>query len=106
IRACLSRVLGQRARTVLRGRGRSNASPLPDQGAKNECGLDEYEVRRCTGWCRHITLSTLAHALSAGDEAKGLQKRIGPVPLTVAETRLLDSLLPTHEPTTTPSPTH
>ncbi|MDQ0808407.1 hypothetical protein QFZ63_000121 [Streptomyces sp. B3I7] len=26
------------------------------QDAKNECGLDEYEVCRCIGWYRHITL--------------------------------------------------
>ncbi|WP_371129957.1 IS701 family transposase [Streptomyces sp. 2231.1] len=42
------------------------------QAAKNECGLDEYEVRRYTGWYRHITLAMLAHAFLAGlaaDEA-------------------------------------
>ncbi|MFI6476273.1 IS701 family transposase [Streptomyces sp. NPDC050516] len=33
------------------------------QAAKNECGLDEYEVRRYVGWYRHITLAMLAHAL-------------------------------------------
>lgn len=27
--------------------------------AKNECGLDEYEVRRYVGWYRHITLAML-----------------------------------------------
>ncbi|GGX36803.1 hypothetical protein GCM10010383_78430 [Streptomyces lomondensis] len=32
------------------------------QAAKNECGLDEYEVRRYIGWYRHITLAMLAHA--------------------------------------------
>lgn len=32
------------------------------QAAKNECGLDEYEVRRYVGWYRHITLAMLAHA--------------------------------------------
>ena len=30
--------------------------------AKGEVGLDQYEVRRCAGWYRHITLATLAHA--------------------------------------------
>ncbi|MDN3265922.1 IS701 family transposase [Streptomyces sp. CSDS2] len=35
------------------------------QAAKNECGLDEYEVRRYTGWYRHITLAMLAHAFLA-----------------------------------------
>ncbi|MFK0223823.1 IS701 family transposase [Streptomyces vinaceus] len=36
------------------------------QAAKNECGLDEYEVRRYAGWYRHITLAMLAHAFLAG----------------------------------------
>lgn len=62
IRACLSRVLGQRARTVLRGDRRSNAAVLPDQTAKQECGLDDYQVRRYPGWYRHITLAMAAHA--------------------------------------------
>jgi SRSO17 transposase len=35
------------------------------QAAKNECGLDQYEVRRYPGWYRHITLSMLAHAFLA-----------------------------------------
>lgn len=30
--------------------------------AKNEVGLDQYEVRRWDGWYRHITLALLAHA--------------------------------------------
>ncbi|MDX2705473.1 hypothetical protein PV350_21830, partial [Streptomyces sp. PA03-6a] len=79
IRACLSRVLGQRARTVLRGDRRSNVAVLPDQAAKNECGLDQYEVRRYTGWYRHITLAMLAHALLAATAtraaAQGMQRR-------------------------------
>ncbi|MFG2880717.1 IS701 family transposase [Streptomyces sp. NPDC048337] len=45
------------------------------QAAKNECGLDQYEVRRYTGWCRHITLAMLAHAylaaMTVGTAAKG-----------------------------------
>ncbi|MDX2939556.1 IS701 family transposase [Streptomyces ipomoeae] len=35
------------------------------QSAKNECGLDQYEVRRSPGWYRHITLAMLAHAFLA-----------------------------------------
>ncbi|MFD8229120.1 hypothetical protein ACFV16_33925 [Streptomyces massasporeus] len=35
------------------------------QAAKNECGLDQYEVRRYPGWYRHITLAVLAHAFLA-----------------------------------------
>lgn len=33
--------------------------------AKNEAGLDHYQVRRCRAWYRHITLSMLAHAFLA-----------------------------------------
>lgn len=33
--------------------------------AKNEVGLDQYEVRRWAGWYRHITLALLAHAFLA-----------------------------------------
>ena len=33
--------------------------------AKQEVGLDEYEVRRWTGWYRHITLALRIHAFLA-----------------------------------------
>ncbi|MGH3288604.1 MAG: IS701 family transposase [Streptosporangiaceae bacterium] len=33
--------------------------------AKNEAGLDHYQVRRYRAWYRHVTLSMLAHALLA-----------------------------------------
>ncbi len=36
--------------------------------AKNECGLDQYEVRRYVGWQRHITLAMLAHPFLAVTE--------------------------------------
>ncbi|MFF8595273.1 IS701 family transposase, partial [Streptomyces sp. NPDC015220] len=45
------------------------------QAAKNECGLDQYEVRRYVGWYRHITLAMFAHAylavMAADAAAKG-----------------------------------
>ncbi|WP_406328115.1 IS701 family transposase [Streptomyces sp. NBC_01617] len=65
------------------------------QAAKNECGLDQYEVRRYVGWYRHITLAMLAHAFLAAMTAQALEKggrRNGSsslVPLTVAEVRRL-----------------
>jgi SRSO17 transposase len=33
--------------------------------AKNETGLDQYQVRKYRTWYRHITLSMLAHAFLA-----------------------------------------
>jgi len=33
--------------------------------AKGDCGLDEYEVRSCVGWHRHVTLSLFALAVLA-----------------------------------------
>jgi SRSO17 transposase len=38
--------------------------------AKDEVGLDQYEVRRWSGWYRHITLALLAHALLAVVQAQ------------------------------------
>ena len=35
------------------------------QAAKNETGLDHYQVRLYPAWYRHITLSMLAHAFLA-----------------------------------------
>ena len=36
--------------------------------AKQEVGLDEYEVRRWTGWYRHITLALLGPRLPGGNQ--------------------------------------
>lgn len=45
------------------------------QAAKNECGLDQYEVRRYPGWYRHIRLAMLARAfLAAIASAAGNEK--------------------------------
>jgi SRSO17 transposase len=35
------------------------------QSAKNETGLDQYQVRRYDAWYRHVTLAVLAHAYLA-----------------------------------------
>jgi len=37
--------------------------------AKGEVGLDQYQVRRWTGWYRHITLALLVHAFLAVTKA-------------------------------------
>ncbi|WP_370685172.1 IS701 family transposase [Streptomyces sp. MnatMP-M27] len=49
------------------------------QAAKNECGLDQYEVRRYVGWYRHITLAMLAHAFLAAMTAQAREKGAVPV---------------------------
>jgi SRSO17 transposase len=52
------------------------------QAAKNECGLDQYEVRRYQGWYRHITLAMLAHAFlaaqAAGETERGEAETVPP----------------------------
>nr|WP_107483866.1 IS701 family transposase [Streptomyces sp. SA15] len=85
------------------------------QAAKNECGLDEYEVRRYIGWYRHITLAMLAHAVLAalaaqatGDAAKGGAETDQPSSPSPWQ-RSGDSWTlscPAHEPTAIPSSTH
>ncbi|TWD13548.1 hypothetical protein FB570_11740 [Streptomyces sp. T12] len=84
------------------------------QAAKNECGLDEYEVRRYPGWYRHITLAMLALAVltalaaQAGEAAKGAAETDQSSSCSPWQ-RSGDSWTlscPTHEPTATPSPTH
>ncbi|MFI6377191.1 IS701 family transposase [Streptomyces sp. NPDC050546] len=44
------------------------------QAAKNECGLDQYEVRGYVGWMRHITLAMLAHAFLSATAAQAAAK--------------------------------
>jgi SRSO17 transposase len=44
------------------------------QSAKNDCGMDEYEVRRYPGWYRHVTLAMLAHAFLAAQAADAAEK--------------------------------
>jgi len=45
--------------------------------AKQETGLDEYEVRSWVGWYRHVTLSLLALAFLAAVRAAANQPRRG-----------------------------
>ena len=49
-------------------------------GAKNETGLDHYQVRDYTAWYRHITLSMLAHAYLTAMRAAA--EKGGPAPVT------------------------
>ncbi|WP_374227836.1 IS701 family transposase [Streptomyces sp. CJ_13] len=49
------------------------------QAAKNECGLDQYEVRRYVGWYRHITLAMLAHAFLASTARELREKGVAPM---------------------------
>ncbi|WP_435178967.1 IS701 family transposase [Actinacidiphila sp. bgisy145] len=77
------------------------------QAAKNECGLDQYEVRRYPGWYRHITLAMLAHAFLAATAAQaGARGAAETVPATSSRSpwqRYGDSwqLAPLHRHTST-----
>ena len=59
-------VFAPRARTtlatVVRVAGMRWQIEVCFEAATQECGLDEYEVRKWTAWYRHITLALLAHA--------------------------------------------
>jgi SRSO17 transposase len=48
--------------------------------AKNEAGLDHYQVRRYRAWYRHVTLSMLAHAFLAVAAHAARPPSPGPVP--------------------------
>ncbi|MCY0924311.1 IS701 family transposase [Streptomyces sp. H27-G5] len=80
------------------------------QAAKNECGLDEYEVRRYVGWYRHITLAMLAHAFLAAMSARAAEKGDPPVRMPWSSRPLWqkcgDSWQLTHPEFPAPTPTH
>lgn len=60
------------------------------EAAKQEVGLDEYEVRSWTGWHRHSTLACLAHACLTAVRAHG----VDPLAETKKGDRLSGSLAP------------
>lgn len=72
--------LGTTIETLVRVAGMRWAIEETFQAAKNECGLDQYEVRRYTGWMRHVTLAMLAHAflavMAADAAAKGAAETV------------------------------
>ena len=53
------------------------------QSAKNECGLDHYQVRKYHAWYRHITLSMAAHACLSVIRAAEHARKKGLRPTTV-----------------------
>ena len=55
---------GYAARAGGRGRARWGVEDCFAE-AKNEAGLDHYQVRKYRAWYRHVTLSMLAHAFLA-----------------------------------------
>jgi SRSO17 transposase len=56
------------------------------EAAKQEVGLDQYEVRSWTGWYRHITLAMWAYALLSVVRARHLQDAPPSTPLAGAST--------------------
>jgi SRSO17 transposase len=69
------------------------------ESAKGEVGLNQYEVRHWTGWYRHITLATWAHAfltvqraaaaMPEGEKSAACGQLVALIPLTVPEGRRL-----------------
>ena len=47
------------------------------EAAKQEVGLDEYEVRKYAGWYRYITLALFAHAFLAVARARAAPRKKG-----------------------------
>ncbi len=45
------------------------------QEAKDQVGLDQYQVRRWVGWYRHITLVMLAQAFLAASRCQAANPR-------------------------------
>lgn len=76
--------------TLVKVIGRRWAIEAGFEATKQECGLDEYEVRTWQAWHRPITLSLLAHAFLVALQVqakKGAADRV--IPLTVPEIRRL-----------------
>lgn len=47
------------------------------EAAKQEVGLDEYEVRKYDGWYRYITLALFAHAFLAAVRSQAAPRKRG-----------------------------
>ena len=66
---------GTRLRELVRVAGARWAIEESFQTAKNEVGLDQYQVRRYDAWYAHITLAMVAAAFlvvtRAGESVKG-----------------------------------
>ena len=70
---CYGRV-GTRLRDLARVAGARWQVEECFQAAKNECGLDHYQVRRYDAWYRHITLAMAALAALTAIRASELSK--------------------------------
>lgn len=66
--------VGTRLRDVARVAGARRQVEECFQAAKNECGLDHYQVRHYDVWYRHITLSMAALAALTAIRAQELSK--------------------------------
>lgn len=49
------------------------------EATKQECGLDEYEVRSWQAWHRHMTLALLAHAFLVAMQLQAKKGGLAPV---------------------------
>ncbi|WP_406376974.1 IS701 family transposase [Streptomyces sp. NBC_00647] len=102
--------LGTTIETLVRVAGMRWAIEEAFQAAKNECGLDQYEVRRYTGWMRHVTLAMLAHAflavMAADAAAKGAAETVPALRPSPWQKFGGSWQLSTHPRLTSPSSTH
>jgi SRSO17 transposase len=57
------------------------------EAAKQEVGLDEYEVRQYDGWYRYVTLALLAHAFLAVVRSRAAPRKGGTRPARPARRR-------------------
>jgi SRSO17 transposase len=75
---------GTRLRELVRVAGSRWAVVESFQTAKNEVGLDQYQVRRYDAWYRHITLAMLAAAFLVATRAAEAAKGAPATPMTHA----------------------
>jgi SRSO17 transposase len=73
---------GTRLRTLVATAGARWAVEESFQTAKNEVGLDQYQVRRYDAWYAHITLAMAAAAFLTITRATEFGKRGTPIPTT------------------------
>src|SRR5207237_10337157 len=73
---------GTRLRELVRVAGARRAVEESFQTAKNEVGLDQYQVRRYDAWYAHVTLAMAAAAFLVATRAVEAAKGAAQIPRT------------------------